>query len=260
MRPSRALPAVLILCAGAVAGCSGASSSKDAGGSGTVSASGPSSPSRATSPSAPRTSAPRTTASASSAPSPSAPHTTAAPSPSAPHTTAVPTDRPTEGPSSPPTRNPHLPRDRTEAAALHTSVLVRSSADTTQEQAVVGAWMDYWQAASDTFYRVRPTKELLAVARDQALSSVLDYIGTLAHDQRRVVGWAKDHVTSVEVHGDTAGVRDCTENFTFSVDRDGDPVTRPTPFYQVTGSLARVDGRWYVTRTHTENLTSTCLA
>ena len=247
MRPSRALPVVLTLCAAAFAGCSNASPSKDADHTSTASASATASATRQTSPSSPGTST-----STSSAPTGSA-STTPSGGAGAPN-------KPSDQPSAQPTRTPHLPRDRVEAAALHRSVLIRSSADTSQEQAAVTAWIDYWQGASDAFFFLRPTALLRAVARDQALSSVLDYIGTLKHDKHRVVGWAKDHVTSVVVDGDRARVRDCTENFTFSVDVDGDPVTRPTPFYEVTGTLQQDGGRWYVTRTHSTNLTTSCLS
>jgi hypothetical protein len=249
MGRSRVLPAALILCAGALAGCSHASSTKDAGGSDASSASGSASPSCATSPSAPETTRSRTPTPAPTGPSrrPGG------------GSGATPSKQPSGPADDQPKRTPHLPRDRVEAAALHKSVLVRSSAGTSQEQAVVGAWMDYWQAASDAFYFVRPTNQLRALARDQALSSVLGYIETLKKDEHRVVGWAKDNVTSVEIDGDEARVRDCTENFTFSVDVDGDPVTRPQPFYDVTGTLVRDGDRWFVTRTHSRNLTSTCL-
>jgi hypothetical protein len=226
MRPSRALPVVLVVCAAAFAGCGDASPSNDAGSTSTASASA-------------------TASSTSTMPSGGA--------------TGTAPDQPSGQPSARASRTPHLPRDQVEAAALHTSVLVRSSADTSREEAVVAAWIDYWQATSDTFFFLRPTQQLRAVARDEALSSVLNYIGTLKHDKHRVVGWAKDHVTSVQVDGDRARVRDCTENFTFSVDVDGDPVTRPTPFYEVTGTLQKDAGRWYVTRTHSTNLTSSCL-
>jgi len=252
MRRSRALPAVLMLCAGALAGCSDASSTKDAGGPPAGSSSSPASSSGAPSPSAPTSSG-----STASAPTRSASSPGAGQDPSA---SAQPSGQPSGQPTDRATRTPRLPHDRTAAAALHTSVLVRSAAGSSEEQAVVRAWMDYWQAASDTFYFLRPTPELRAVARAQALSSVVGYIGTLKADKHRVVGWAKDNVTDVTIHGDKAAVRDCTANFTFSVDVDGDPVTRPTPFYDVTGTLVKENGRWYVTRTHSRDLTSSCLS
>jgi len=120
--------------------------------------------------------------------------------------------------------------------------------------------MDYWKAATDALYFVRPSAQLREVARDQALTSVLSYIEKLKAKNRRVVGWAKDNVTSVEVKGDEADVHDCTKNFTFSVDEEGEPVTRPTPFYDVTGTLVKDGTRWVVTRAHTEELTSSCMS
>jgi hypothetical protein len=244
---------VLILCAAAFTGCSNASPRKDAGSTSTASASASASSSGATSLSSPGTPASSSSASASSA--------STTPSGGAGATaTDQPSDQPSAHPSAQGTRTPHLPRDRVEAAALHTSVLGRNSAGTAGEQAVVQTWMRYWQAASNTLFFVRPDKDLRATARGQALSWVLGDVTKFQAQKQRIVGWARDNVTSVEVHGDRAEVRDCTTNFTFTVDEEGDPLTRPTPFYDVTGHLTREAGRWVVTDIGSKSLTSSCLS
>src|SRR4051794_5120815 len=246
MGRTRALPVVLLLCAGTLVGCSHATATKDASGAETASSSGSSASSGESS-------------SASPTNGPSASSTSPGQDDS-----GRPSKRPSASPSEQPTvrstGKPFLPRSRIEAAALHTTVLDRNAAASNEEQEVVDAWMDYWKAATDTLYFVRPSAQLRSVARGQALTSVLSYVETLKTRKERVVGWAKDNVTSVEVKGDKADVRDCTKNFTFSVDVEGEPVTRPTPFYEVTGTLVKDGTRWVVTRAHTEELTTSCMS
>lgn len=222
MRRHRRLPAVLLLSLTAVAGCSSASPQ-----------SGPT---------------PGDTTAASASPSAG----TSAPTPTA-------TDRPS-GSASPSEASPSaLPHDRLEAAAMHTAVLGRNAASTAEERAVVDAWMAYWQGVADTVYSYKVSQGFEQVARGKARSSILDYIARLRADKQRVVGWARDNVTSVSVDGDTASVRDCTQNFTFRVDVEGEPATNPTPYYDVTGTLQMSQGQWTVVRQRTRELDSSCL-
>jgi len=79
-------------------------------------------------------------------------------------------------------------------------------------------------------------------------------------DGLRVVGWALDNVTSVEVDGDTATVRDCTRNNTFSVDQEVEQVSIAFPWYDVTGTLRRSQGAWTVTEQKTKSLKKSCLS
>lgn len=161
-----------------------------------------------------------------------------------------------ESPSSSPS---DLPSSRIQAVRFHRAVLGSSAADTEQEVAVVDAWMKYWQAATDTYYYRRPVASLDRVAEDKARRDVLGYLGRLRADDQRVVGWARDNITDVTVDGSRATVRDCTENFTFSVDEEGSAITYPTPFYDVTGVLEMRQGRWVVTRATSKDRKATCL-
>jgi len=124
---------------------------------------------------------------------------------------------------------------------------------------VVDAWMSYWQAAADSYYRARPVPRFAEVARGSARSAVLVYLRQKKAQGQRVVGWARDNVTSVHISGDRARLRDCTQNFTFSVDEEGTPITLPTPFYDVTGELEKHGGRWVVTVATSRNLRLSCL-
>ncbi len=224
MRRHRRLPAVLLLSLTAVAGCSGAS------------------------PQGGPTAGDTTAASAS----PSAGTSAATPTPTT-------TDRPS-GSASPSKAAPSaLPHDRLEAASLHTAVLGRNAASTAEERAVVDAWMAYWQGAADTYYSYKVTPEFEQVARGQARSSILGYLADLKAKKKRVVGWARDNVTSVSVDGGSATVHDCTENFTFSVDAEGEPLTKPPPYYDVTGTLQKSQGQWTVVRQRSRELKSSCL-
>ena len=121
------------------------------------------------------------------------------------------------------------------------------------------AWMSYWQGVADTFYSYKVTPEFEQVARGQARRSILTYLGQLKAKKQRAVGWARDNVTSVSVDGDTATVRDCTQNFTFSVDVEGEPATNPIAYYDVTGTLQKSQGQWTVVRQQSRNLSSSCL-
>jgi hypothetical protein len=146
-----------------------------------------------------------------------------------------------------------------EAVRFHRAVLGENAADTQQEAAVVDAWMGYWQAATDTYYYRRPVPSLDRIAEDKARTAVLDYLGQLRDEEQRVAGWARDNVTDVTVDGNRATVRDCTENFTFRIDEEGSPITRPTPFYLVSGVLEMREGRWVVTQASSRDRMATCL-
>ena len=221
MNRLRTLPVVVLMCAAAaLAGCSDDSPKKPA-------------------------STPSPTSSSSSSPSDSSSNTT---------TAASPTDPPSQS------EGPSFPRDRTEAASLHLAYLESSSAKSSDEKAVVDAWMSFWQGAADTYYLYKPTDQFLGVARGTAKSDILAYMGDLKSKNRRVVGWAKDNVTGVTINGDSATVKDCTENFTYTVDREIEPLTRPTPFYEVTGTLKKEDGRWTVTDQKSKSLNRSCLS
>lgn len=152
-----------------------------------------------------------------------------------------------------------FPRDQTEATSLHKAVLARNAARTPEEHAVVDAWMAYWQGAADTYYYYRPSRQFTDAASGSARSAVLTYMQTAKAKQRRVVGWARDNVLSVSVDGDTAKIHDCTENYTFTVDQEAEPLTRPTPFYDTTGSLRKVDGRWVVVQQDSSDAQKSCL-
>jgi hypothetical protein len=219
----RALPVALVTCALALTGCSNGGDTKKA----------------------------------DSTPSPSASSTSSSPSPT--ESSSGSTTSPF--PSNPPTsrKGPDFPHDRVEAASMHKAVLASSAAQSPDEKAAVAAWMDYWQGAADTYYFYKPTGKFLGVARGTAKSSVLKYMSDLKSQDQRVVGWAKDNVTKVKVSGSTATVNDCTENFTYTVDREIEPLTRPTPYYQVTGTLTKEGGRWTVTHQDSKSLTKSCL-
>jgi hypothetical protein len=153
-----------------------------------------------------------------------------------------------------------FPHDRTEATSLHKAVLGRSVARSAEEKAAVQAWMNYWQGAADTYYYYKPTQQFSDVATGAARSAVLTYMQQKKAEKRRVVGWARDNITSIDVTGNTAKIRDCTENYTFTVDEEAEPVTLPTPFYDATGTLTKVDGRWRVTTQDSRSLNKTCLS
>lgn len=231
MRHRHVLPAALLLVGAALAGCSNDSSTDASAGSSTGAASTSSSPSASASASDPGTE--------SSTPSPSASESSS--------------------PSAQPTAKNYLPEDRIAASALHVSVLASSSAGTAEERAAVKTWMAYWNAASDSYYYARVVPALDATSRGTARSSVVGYLGRLKANKQRVVGWAQDHVSKVSVTGDTATIRDCTKNFTFSLDSSGDPASRPDPWYDVRGTLVREHGGWIVTRATSTTLTTSCL-
>jgi hypothetical protein len=229
MRSRHPLPVALALCALAVTGCTGGS--PDARSRHTTHASA--------STTASVTPSPSTTTSASPSPSPSATAT----SPS----TLI-HGQPTS-----------LPHDQVAAAAFHVAVLERNAADTPEEQAVVDAWMKFWQAAADTYYFAMPTKSLKRTATPEIQQSIVRYMKGKKAKGERVVGWSKDNVLAVHLDGDSATIHDCTQNYTFSIDEDGDPATRPTPWYDVTGTLQKVDGSWVVASQKSAEQKQSCL-
>ena len=226
MRPRHPLPAALLLCALAVTGCTGGSPKAGDGHS--------------------------ESASASTTPSPSS-TTSASPSPSASATATSPSTLAHGQPTS-------LPHDQVAAAAFHVAVLERNAAKTPEEHAVVDAWMRFWQAAADTYYFAMPTKSLERTATPAIQQSIVGYMKGKKAKGERVVGWAKDNVLAVNVDGDRATIHDCTENYTFSIDDDGDPATKPTPWYDVTGTLQKVDGSWVVASQKSAEPKTSCLS
>jgi hypothetical protein len=153
-----------------------------------------------------------------------------------------------------------LPTSRIEAANLHVAVLGLNAAGTADERAVVEAWMRFWQSTADTYYFYRPTAEFDRVARGTARSGVLRYLAKVKAKKQRVVGWARDNVTAVRVDGSRATVRDCTKNFTFTVDNEAEPVTVPDAYYDVTGTLRRTADGWTVVAQTSDVLKTSCLA
>jgi hypothetical protein len=230
MRSRHSLPAALLLCALAVTGCTGASTQAKGG--------------HAKHSSASTTPSPTSTASASPSPS-----TSPSPSASATSPSTLIHGQPT-----------NLPRDQVAAAAFHVAVLERNAARTPEEQAVVDAWMKFWQAAADTYYFARPTESLQRTSTPAIRQSIVGYLKQKKANGERVVGWSKDNVLAVNVDGDRATIHDCTENYTFSIDDDGDPVTRPTPWYDVTGTLQKVDGSWVVASQKSADRKTSCLS
>ncbi len=152
-----------------------------------------------------------------------------------------------------------LPHDRLAAASYHESVLVSSAASTPEEQAVVDAWMSYWNNVADTYFNGQPTADLAKVASGDALAQVHAYLKRQKKKNERSVGWAKDHVLSVTVNGDRATIHDCTQNFTFSVDQEGEPATRPYPWYDATGTLEKQQGSWVVVHQVSKTPKTSCL-
>jgi hypothetical protein len=152
-----------------------------------------------------------------------------------------------------------LPTSRIEAANLHVAVLGRNAAGSPEEQAVVEAWMAFWQGTADTYYFYRPTAQFDRVARGSARSQVIDYMTAVRAKKERVVGWARDNVTSVEVTGSRATVRDCTKNFTFRVDNEAEPISRPDAWYDVTGTLRRTADGWTVVAQTSKPQDASCL-
>jgi hypothetical protein len=153
-----------------------------------------------------------------------------------------------------------LPTSRIEAANLHVAVLGLNAADTADERAVVEAWMAFWQSTADTYYFYRPTAGFDRVARGTARSGVLGRLAEVRAKKERIVGWARDNVTAVRVTGSRATVRDCTKNFTFSVDNEAEPITRPDAYYDVTGTLRRTADGWTVVAQTSDVLKTSCLA
>ncbi|MCL3818738.1 hypothetical protein [Aeromicrobium wangtongii] len=171
-------------------------------------------------------------------------------------TTSTPSAASTPTPTQTPTEVP-LPTTTPEAAKVAVAVLGSSVAKTADEKAVVDAWMTYWQAVSATYDKLEPAPGL-DQARGKPLTDVLDYLDQLKTKNHRSVGWTRDHVLAVGVEGDSAVMRDCSENFTFEVDAAGKPAEEVTPFYSIVAQLTRKDGRWLVTGLTTERRRQDC--
>jgi len=192
----------------------------------------------------------------------------ASPSPSTSTSTASPSDTASSspsgsgsgsGPDATVSAEPALPRDRLSAASYHKALLASSVASGPEERAVVDAWMTFWQGTADTFFNAQPDAQFDRVARGRARAGILSYLARQQAQHRRAVGWSKDNVTSVSVDGDRATVHDCTENFTFSVDQEGEPLSKPDPWYAVTGTLERQQGDWVVVDQVTKTPATSCL-
>jgi len=231
--PAAAVTALLPL----LAACSG--SSDDAADAASTS----SSASASASTSAPASSSPSSSSSSTGSASPSA---TASASPAG--TGSTPAGTPSQ-----------LPTVRRDATNLHLAILQSSVATTAEEKAVVTAWMGYWRAATDSTYLGREVPKLATFSAGQARSSIQTLLRQNKAAGQRGVGWAKDNVTRVTVSGDSATIRDCTRNFTFNVDEEGTPATKPFPWYDVSGRLEKRDGSWIVVHSASPGRKTSCL-
>jgi hypothetical protein len=151
-----------------------------------------------------------------------------------------------------------LPTTRGEAKTLHLSVLGDSAAKTTEEKAVVAAWMKYWQAVSDTYY-FRKRSPDLDVATGTALSDPLNYLAKLKTKHERVAGWARDNILAIVVKGNDAALHDCAKNFSFNVNASGEPIEKPPPYLNFTGTFVKKSGRWVVTTASAVASSSSCM-
>jgi hypothetical protein len=154
----------------------------------------------------------------------------------------------------------HLPTVRIEAANLHYAYLGRNAADTEEEEAVVEAWMSYWQGTADTYYLQRPTELFSSVARGRARSTVLDYMQKKKSEKQRVMGYSIENVLAVQVDGSSATLRDCTKSFTFLVDNESEPIGPVTPYYDTRGVLKKSGGRWTVVDYRDTAMKQSCLS
>lgn len=153
----------------------------------------------------------------------------------------------------------NLPKVRIEAANLHYAYLDRNAASTDEEQAVVDAWMSYWQGTADTYYLQRPTELFESVARGRARTKVVDYMRENKAKQQRVMGYSVENVLSVRVSGTTATLRDCTKSFTFTVDNESEPLSQVVPYYDTTGMLRKSGGTWTVVDYKDRQMQRSCL-
>lgn len=162
----------------------------------------------------------------------------------------------TPSPSASPSEAP-LPTSTPEAAKLSEARLGSSVAKTAEEKAVVEAWTSYWKAVYQTYGDGEPAPGL-DVARGAALDRALDYLNELKSKNRRSVGWTRINVTQIEITGDAATLRDCSDDFSFEVDESDTPVEEVVPFFENLGSLSKVDGEWKVTGVDVTALESSC--
>lgn len=172
---------------------------------------------------------------------------------------------PSASPDLSPTRYPHgqptdLPHARLAAAAFHVAALESTVARTPEQNAVVDSWMRFMQAQADTYYYGQPVKDLLAVSTGEARTSVTRFLAQQKHLKERSVGWARDNITSVDITGSRATIRDCTRNFTFMTDLEGEPITTPPPWYDSSGTLEKRGGTWVVTSQGSQPRDSSCLS
>jgi hypothetical protein len=124
---------------------------------------------------------------------------------------------------------------------------VHASGD--DQQAVVEAWLAYWQVRMDAFAEpeVDPTA-LGEVAQGDAASQVVAYVDYLEQNELTTEGDLRFDVSKVRVRGSSARLESCVTNQ--SVDRraNGRAAEPLTPFYEFAGHLTRVSDAWAVTR------------
>jgi hypothetical protein len=143
-----------------------------------------------------------------------------------------------------------VPRPSTtaEAAKMAVVVLGENPAEGPEEEAVVAAWLAYWDAVSLSYAQATVAPELDSVASGQARQNVLTYVSELRSRGHRSVGWARDNVLAIDVTGDAASLRVCSENFSFEVDAQDRPKEKVTPFYLEAAKLRKDGDRWIVDR------------
>ncbi len=161
-------------------------------------------------------------------------------------------DEPSDStPSTEPSPSPSEPSEPEEAFDGEGHLAMRGDIRATggQEQAVVDAWIAYWQVRMDAFAvpEVDPAA-LGEVAQGDAASQVVGYVSYLEENKLRTEGDLRFDISRVSVKGPRAVVQACVTNQSVDVRRNGSPAEPLTPFYEFQGRLSRVSDTWIVSR------------
>lgn len=113
-------------------------------------------------------------------------------------------------------------------------------------EAVAEAWLDYWRTRIASYGAAEVLPEMGAVATDEAMSDVVNYVETLRTRNLHTEGDLVIDVDQIKVDGETATLHSCMDNYSTDRDAKGKPVELLLPFYDATGALVLQDGAWRV--------------
>lgn len=120
----------------------------------------------------------------------------------------------------------------------------RITAGNATKQAVVDAWLAYWEVRGEAYHHRRVDLDALGeLARGSAVDEVVGYVAELKQGGTKIEGDTRVGVSEVKIVGSSAAVKSCIASKVREVGTAKDDIY----YANVVGSLEQDNGQWFVT-------------